>query len=90
MGVQERLTTVISTKGQVILPKAIRDQLHWAAGTKLTVENTPAGVLLTASPIFPPTTIDEVFGSLRYDGPPLSLEDMDAAITEEAKLRARD
>ena len=90
MGVQERLITTISTKGQVILPKAIRDQLRWKAGTKLTVEETPDGVLLKASPIFPPKTMDEVFGMLRYDGPPLSLEDMDAAVAEEARRRARD
>ena len=91
MGVQEPLTvTTISTKGQVILPKAIRDRRRWKPGTKLTVEDTPEGVLLRASPIFPPKTIHEVAGMLRYDGPTISLEEMDAAVTEEAKRRARD
>ena len=89
MGVQERITTVISTKGQVILPKAIRDQRHWAAGTRLTVEDTPDGVLLKATPAFPETSIDVVFGSLRHSGPALSIEDMDAAIAREAERRAR-
>ncbi len=46
MGVQERITTTVSTKGQVILPKAIREQKHWAAGTELIVEETDEGVLL--------------------------------------------
>ena len=69
VGVQERITTVISTKGQVILPKAIRDLRHWAAGTRLTVENTPDGVLLKATPAFPETRIDAVFGTLRHSGP---------------------
>ena len=90
MGVQERITTVISTKGQVILPKTIRDQRHWPAGTRLTVEDTPDGVLLKATPAFPETTIDAVFGSMRHSGPALSLEEMDAAIASEAKRRARD
>lgn len=90
MGMQERITTVISTKGQVILPKAIRDQRHWPAGTRLTVEDTPDGVLLKATPAFPETAIDAVFGSVRYSGPALSLEGMDAAIAKEAKRRARD
>lgn len=91
MGVQEQLTiTTISTKGQVILPKAIRDRRLWKPGTKLTVEETPDGVLLRASPIFPPTRIEDVSGSLRYDGPTVSLEEMDAAVMEEAKRRARD
>lgn len=90
MGVLERITTVISTKGQVILPKAIRDQHHWSPGTRLTVEDTPDGVLLRAVPAFPAKSIDAVFGSMKYDGPVLSLEDMDAAIASEAKRRARD
>ncbi len=90
MGAPERLTTVVSTKGQVILPKAIRDQLHWSAGTRLSVENTPDGVLLKSTPIFAPSSIDELFGSMRHAGPALSIDDMDAAIAREAKLRARD
>ncbi|MDE8343558.1 MAG: AbrB/MazE/SpoVT family DNA-binding domain-containing protein, partial [Acidocella sp.] len=57
MAVQERVTTVISTKGQVILPKAIRDQRKWASGTRLIVENTPDGVLLKSVPIFPETNL---------------------------------
>lgn len=90
MGIQERLTTVISTKGQVILPKAIREHRHWAPGTRLTVEETPEGVLLKATPAFRETSIDAVFGSMRHNGKALSLEEMDAAIAQEAKRRARD
>ena len=50
VGAQERITTVISTKGQVILPKMIRDQRHWTVGTKLVVEDTPDGVLFESTP----------------------------------------
>jgi len=87
---REVLTTVVSTKGQVILPKPLRDQLRWPAGTRLTVEDTVDGVLLKPAPAFPATTIDEVFGSLAHDGPALTIEDMDAAVAAEAKRRARD
>lgn len=90
MGMFERLTTVISTKGQVILPKAIRDMRRWPAGTRLTVEATPDGVLLKPAPLFPETDVDSVFGSLRNIGSPLSIEDMNAAVAKEAKRRARD
>ncbi len=86
---QEPITTVISTKGQVILPKTIRDQRHWAAGTRLTVEDTPEGVLLKAIPLFAQTTVSSVFGSLRHKGQALSLSDMDKAVAREAKRRAR-
>ena len=90
MGMQERATTTVSTKGQVILPKAIRDQRHWPAGTKLIVEETPEGVLLKSMPIFAATDMESVFGSLQPAGPALSIEEMNAVVAEEAKRRARD
>lgn len=90
MGIQDRIMTVISTKGQIILPKAIREQRDWAAGTKLMVENTPEGVLLRPVSVFVPATIEEVFGSLPPNGRALSIEDMNAVIDNEAKRRARD
>lgn len=90
MGAHEPITTVVSTKGQVILPKAIRDLRDWPPGTRLTVEDTPAGVLLKAVAIFPETDLDTVFGSMRHDGPSLSVEEMNAVIDREAKRRARD
>ena len=82
-------TTVISTKGQVILPIAIRNGRHWTAGTKLTVEETPEGVLLKAVPTFAPSTVKSVFGSMYHEGMPLTLDEMNQAIDKEAKRRAR-
>jgi AbrB family looped-hinge helix DNA binding protein len=86
----ERLTTTLSTKGQVILPKAVRDQRRWEAGTRLTVENTDEGVLLKAAALFAPTAIDAVCASLGFEGKALTIEEMDAAIAAEARRRARD
>ena len=83
--------TVLSTKGQIILPKAIREARGWDAGTRLSVEETPDGVLIRAAPVVAPTRHDDVFGSLPYAGPAKSVEEMDAAIEAEAKRRhARD
>lgn len=79
------LTTTLSTKGQVILPKALRDRLRWPAGTRLVVKDTPQGVLLSPEPLFRPTTIDEVYGMLKYVGPPVSIEEMDAAVLDMAR-----
>ena len=89
MAHSDRLTTTVSTKGQVILPKAVRQQKRWEAGTRLTVENTEDGVLLKAAPLFPPTKVDAVCGSLRSEGKALSLKEMDAAVAAEARRRAR-
>lgn len=82
-----KATTIVSTKGQVILPKAIRDQRHWEAGTRLTVEDTPEGVLLKPAPLFAPTTPQDVFGSLPYRGRPKSIDEMKAGIAAEARRR---
>jgi AbrB family looped-hinge helix DNA binding protein len=91
MPAKRRLTTTVSTKGQVILPKAIREQRQWSAGTELVVEDTPEGVLLKAAPAFAPTRPRDVFGSLPHKGPAKSIAEMDAAVAAEAKRRhARD
>jgi len=87
MAVAERATTTVSTKGQVILPKAIRQRRKWGPGTRLIVEETPDGVLRKPAPFFPPTRPEDVAGMLAYDGPPKTIEEMDAAITAEIKRR---
>ena len=87
MSAAEKPTTVVSTKGQVILPKAIRQQRRWSAGTRLLVEDTPEGVLLRPVPLFHATKPKDVFASLPHSGAPKSLEEMDAGIAAEARRR---
>lgn len=87
MPVSERLTTTVSTKGQVILPKTIRQALRWEAGTRLVVENTTDGVLLRPAAYFTETRPEDVFGRLAYEGAPKSLAEMEAGVLAEAKRR---
>ena len=87
MSAAEKPTTIVSTKGQVILPKAIRQQRRWGAGTRLVVEDTPEGVLLRPMPLFPVTKPKDVYGSLPHRGAPRSLEEMQAGIAIEARRR---
>jgi AbrB family looped-hinge helix DNA binding protein len=82
--------TRVSTKGQVILPKSIRDRLQWSPGTELSVEETAEGVLLRRSSRRTVTSLDEVFGSLSVAGRRLTLADMDDAVAAEARRRAGD
>jgi AbrB family looped-hinge helix DNA binding protein len=82
-----KLTTRVSTKGQVILPKRIRDERRWREGTELVVEDTPDGVLLKSAPLFPSTRIEDAFGILRYRGKAKTLKEMDAAVAAEVKRR---
>jgi AbrB family looped-hinge helix DNA binding protein len=80
-------STVISTKGQVILPKAVRERRQWTPGTRLVVEETAEGVLLKAAPVFAPTRPEEVFASLVGGRRPKSLEEMETGIAAEVKRR---
>jgi AbrB family looped-hinge helix DNA binding protein len=91
MNLAKKATTVVSTKGQVILPKPIRDSKGWGAGKELIVEETRDGVLLRAVRPFPLTKAEEVFGSLSHHGKQLSDEDIEEALRAAAKRRyARD
>jgi AbrB family looped-hinge helix DNA binding protein len=80
-------TTRLSSKGQIILPKALRDRHHWVPGTDFSVEATEDGVLLRPLKSGIPTRLDDVVGSLRVKGPARTVEEMDAAI--DAELRDR-
>ena len=82
-----KMMTTLSTKGQVILPKALRDRRQWEAGTRLVVEDTPEGILLRREASLAPTEASHVFGMLKYDGPARTLADMNAAIVSEAARR---
>lgn len=84
-----RETTKLSSKGQVIIRKALREARGWAAGTALEIEEREDGLLLRRVRNFPATTVADVAGCLKWRGAPKSLEDMDAAITSEAKQRAK-
>lgn len=79
--------TKLSTKGQIILPKAIRDSRSWGPGTEFTVIETADGVLLRPARRFPVTTLDDVVGCLRYKGKPKTDAEMRAAIGEEVMRR---
>ena len=80
-------TTRLSTKGQVILPKAVRASRGWPPGTEFSVENTPEGVLLRPLGRFPPSRLEEVAGSLKWQGKPKSLRQMKRGVIHELKAR---
>lgn len=57
--------TTLSSKGQVIIPKAMRDNQHWGAGTVFIITDSPEGLHLRAQPLFASTKHQTVAGSLR-------------------------
>lgn len=73
-------TTVLSSKGQVIIPKPVRTAHHWNPGDRLVVEDTADGVLLRPATLFKRTTLDDLAGCLKWKGPAKTLEEMEKAI----------
>lgn len=43
-------TVRLSSKGQIVIPKEIRDILHWDVGVELTLVTTEQGVMLQTKP----------------------------------------
>lgn len=69
-------TITLSSKGQVVIPKEIRDELHWEAGTELTLVSSAHGVTLKAVPKKSGRNLADLIGMLKYDGPPISTEEL--------------
>jgi AbrB family looped-hinge helix DNA binding protein len=80
-------TTRLSSKGQIILPKTVRDLHHWGPGTDFSVEDTGDGVLLRPIKTSGPARLDDVVGCLRVHGPARKIEEMESVI--ETELRDR-
>ena len=80
-------TTRLSTKGQIILPKNLRDSRAWAPGTEFTVEETGDGILLRPAARFPQADLDQVAGCLRVKRKPKTLAEMRATIRREVIRR---
>lgn len=57
--------TTLSSKGQVIIPKSVRDELQWAPGTVFRVVARDGGVLLTPEPLFAGTQPAQAAGCLK-------------------------
>ena len=75
-------TTKLSSKGQVVLPKSVREAHNWQTGTSFAIEVVKDGVLLRPLKPFAPTKLEDVIGCLKYKGKPKTLDEMDRAISE--------
>jgi antitoxin PrlF len=69
----------MTSKGQITIPIETRKRLRLVAGLKVEfVENEHGDIVLR------PKTVDirTLRGSIRYEGPPVSVEEMDRAIAK--------
>lgn len=82
-------TVKLSSKGQIVIPKAMRNDLLLPPGTEFVICATATGLTLTPTTLFPKTTLREVRGFLAKRGRSL-LSDADIKASIKAKLKARD
>ena len=78
-------STRLSSKGQVIIPKAARERHGWEPGAVLEVDDQGDAVVLRRASLFPSVRIDDVYGCLTYDGPPVTIAAMNQAVQREAR-----
>lgn len=80
-------TTKLSSKGQVILPKSVREAHGWQAGVEFSVEPAGEGVLLRPLKPFAATQLKDVIGCAGYQGSRKSLDEMERAIEKGVRTR---
>jgi len=78
-------SSLLSSKGQIIIPKPIRSAHHWEPGLELIVIDTEDGVLLKQKSPFTKTKLKDVAACLHYTGEPKSIEEMEQAIEQGVK-----
>ena len=69
------IESAVTAKGQTTLPKAARDALSLTAGDRVryTIHDGEVRIRKVLS-------ISRLYGALPYDGPPVSIEEMQEAI----------
>ena len=75
------VAATMTSKGQITIPVAVRRKLRLHAGSKVDFVENEAGEL-----VLKPRTGDirELYGIVKYDGPPLSIEEINEAIGDAA------
>jgi len=82
------MESTLTSKGQITLPKALRDELHLRSGDRIAFERNEDG----SYALRPKTACaSRLKGFLKdkYTGPPRSLEDMERAVAENSGRRNR-
>lgn len=80
-------TTKLSSKGQIIIPKAVRSAHRWEPGTEFLIEEVENGLLLKPRKPFPLTRLEDGLGCTGYTGPTKTLQEMDMGIINEVRRR---
>jgi AbrB family looped-hinge helix DNA binding protein len=82
-------TVKLSSKGQIVIPKAMRDEMHLLPGTEFIISVTATGLTLTPKILFPKATVREVKGFLAKRARVLP-DDAEIKASIKARLKAQE
>ena len=72
-----KLATVkMSSKGQIVIPKEVRDDLHWGNGVELMLVMTEQGVMLRTNAQAKKQPVKSLGGFLKYSGEAIPTEQL--------------
>jgi AbrB family looped-hinge helix DNA binding protein len=83
-------TTKLSSKGQVIIPKALRSVHRWETGLELMVIDTGDGLLLKPKAPFEPSELSDVFGMFKGKVAGKTDDEIATALAADARRQWRD
>ena len=69
-------TATLTSKGQITLPKSVRDRLHLQSGDRVDFVETQAGFMMLPAK----RELSELMGVLKKPRRPVSIDDMNRAI----------
>ncbi len=78
-------TTKLSSKGQVIIPKAVRSTHQWQVGLELMVIDMGDGILLKPRAPFEATALSDVAGLLKNSIQPKTDKEIKQALQDDMR-----
>ena len=74
--------TTLSTRGQIVIPKELREARNWLPGMSLEVEEWPQGLLIRPASLklFAASSVESVMGSTGYQGPAFTEDEIAQAL----------
>ena len=79
------MRTTLSSKGQIVLPKEVRDRRGLRAGAELEIEEVPEGMLLRLVVGLSAGALGELLGCTGYRGPRKTIAQMEEGIRKGAR-----
>lgn len=69
-------TVRVSSKGQIVIPKEVREAFHWQIGSELTLVATNDGVMLHSKTAQTKHPASSLRGFLKYTGNAITTEQL--------------